>query len=123
MRKRSEVRIVKRGDQYLILDKDDDTIIPRKGFVSDETRAKISESNKGKKVNIESIKKMSEGISKSKNTSGYYRVSKQSRDDCKQGFIYVYKCRVGEVNRTFSSVDLKKLEAKVVAAGYEWKKL
>ena len=55
MRKRSEVRIVKRGDQYLILDKDDDTVVPRKGFVSDETRAKISESNKGKKVNIVSM--------------------------------------------------------------------
>lgn len=106
MRRRNEVRIVKRGDHYLVLDKDDDTVVPRKGFVSDEARAKISE-----------------GISKSKNTSGYYRVSKQSRDDCKQGFIYMYNCRVGEVNKSFSSVDLKKLEAKVVAAGYEWKKL
>lgn len=61
-----------------------------------------------------------EKISKTCNTSGYYRVHKEKDSTCTQGFIWRYEyCEDGRQKR-ISSVDIKKLEKKVKAKGLEW---
>ena len=63
-------------------------------------------------------------ISKSRNTTGYYRVTKTQCKGCKQGFIwrYVYIDENGK-RKQIRVVDIKKLEEKVKARGLEWRKL
>lgn len=59
-----------------------------------------------------------------KNTTGYYRVSKNKNSIYKQGFVYRY--RYYDENgkqKVINSVDLKKLEVKVKERGLPWKKL
>ena len=94
---------------------------------SDETKQKISDANSGenhpsygKKHSKETLKKISKCISKSRNTSGYYRVSKQKAKDCSQGFRYVYSFRENGKTKSFVSVDIDKLKQKVMDAGLEW---
>ena len=75
----------------------------RKGkFHSDETKLKMS---------------------KSKNTTGYYRVCKCRDDRCKQGFRYFYSYMNQSIRKSISSVSLEKLEKKVKNKGLEWRKL
>lgn len=97
---------------------------------SDEHRQKLSESHKGKPGywdgktrSVESIKKMSESLCISQNSSGYYRVSKQNSKRYKQGFRWVYKYRLNGKRKTISSTDIKKLEEKVKAKGLPWRRL
>ena len=61
-------------------------------------------------------------ISAAKNTTGYFRVSKQKNNKCKQGFTWNYQYFEGRKRRNISSTDLKKLKQKVLAKGLEWKK-
>ena len=96
---------------------------------SEETKAKIAiaktgENNYmyGKNHSLETKQKMSESISKKTNTSGYYRVYKQ-KGDFKQGFRWVYRCKVNGQNICYNSVDLKKLEKKVKENGFPFFKL
>ena len=93
---------------------------------SEETKQKISESlkgrepwNKGKNFSDETMIKMS----KNKNTSGYFRVSKRKDKNLKQGYCWVYQyySEDGKPKR-ISSVDIKKLEHKVKSKGLKWKK-
>ena len=58
-----------------------------------------------------------------KNTSGYYRVSKVKDKRYSQGFVWIYVYWEGRKQKTIKSVDLSKLENKVVAKGLEWEKL
>jgi group I intron endonuclease len=58
-----------------------------------------------------------------RNTTGYYRVSQQKNSNCKQGFIWIYKYYDDGIRKSITSVDLKKLEAKVKGKGLLWKKL
>lgn len=97
---------------------------------SEETKAKIAiaktgENNYmyGKNHSLETKQKMSESISKKRNTSGYYRVYKQKGDNYKQGFRWVYRCKVNGQNICYKSVDLKKLEKKVKEKGLPFFKL
>ena len=62
--------------------------------------------------------------SKSKNTTGYFRVTKQPSKSCKQGFSYVYQY-FGKNNKRkiISSVDIDKLKEKVLDKGLEWMEL
>lgn len=97
---------------------------------SEETKEKIAiaktgENNYmyGKKHSLETKLKMSESISKKTNTSGYYRVYKQKGDTYKQGFRWVYRCKVNGKNICLKSVDLDKLERKVKEKGLPFFKL
>lgn len=70
-----------------------------------------------------------QGKSRPSNSTGYYRVHKENGATYKQGFTYVYEVdssRLDGDKRTkkkIKSVDLKKLEEKVKAQGYEWRKI
>lgn len=70
----------------------------------------------------ESKQKMSESASK-RNTTGYYRVSKQKRKECKQGFTWRYRYYEYGKNKQIVSVSLEKLKEKVKSKGLIWKKL
>ena len=94
--------------------------------VSDETKMKISEAHKGKnnhmygKHHSEETKKK---MSKAHNTSGYFRVTKKKSKSCKQGFIWQYIYSKDGKQKRISSVDIKKLEAKVKAKGLKWERI
>ena len=109
---------------------------------SAETRKKMGEAHKGKKHSQETRKKMSEAhkgenhpmygkhhsketkqkMSEVKNTSGYYRVHKKRDNNCKQGFTWKYQYTENGKRKYISSVDLNKLEKKVINKGLEWRK-
>ncbi len=94
---------------------------------SDETKQKMSKRMSGE--NNPMFGKIGENhskygyVKKGGNTSGYYRVYKAKCFRCKQGFFWRYKYRVNGKQKVISSVDLKKLEEKVKAAGLEWRKV
>ena len=79
---------------------------------SEETRKKISESCKGKKRSEETRKKMSE----SRNTTGFYRVSKEEKD-IKQGFTWRYQYQ----NKSIRRINILELKDKVEIQGLPWK--
>lgn len=62
-------------------------------------------------------------MSKSQNTTGYYRVVKERCPKCARGFYYQYRYYSNGKRKRIASVDLKKLEKKVKAKGLPWKKL
>ena len=74
---------------------------------------------KGKHHTFETIQKMS----KTKNTLGYLRVSKQSCKGCKQGFIYAYRTVINGKTISIKSVTIEKLKEKVIKKGFPWMKL
>ena len=87
---------------------------------SKESKRKMSESSKGMKLSEETKTK----ISKSTNTSGYFRVHKRNDKKLKQGFNWVYRYHDENGKRiSISSNDLKQLEVKVKDRGLEWKEL
>lgn len=55
--------------------------------------------------------------------SGYYRVYKVNRSQCKQGFTWVYQYHDGDKRKSISRVDLKELETEVKNRGLEWFKI
>ena len=62
--------------------------------------------------------------SKSKNTSGFYRVFKHKDSSCKQGFIWSYQYYdENKKRKAIKSVDIKKLEQRVKKKGLHWEKL
>ena len=100
-----------------------------------ETIQKMSEANSGRNVSQKTRNKLSKAlsgrelsdehkinVSKSLNTSGYYRVYKKDKKDSKQGFTWVYKYQKDGNRKEISSVDIKKLEEKVRAKGLKWLK-
>lgn len=62
-------------------------------------------------------------MSEARNISGYYRVYKEKKKSCKQGYIWTYKYYEDHKYKTISSVDIKKLEEKVKAKGLKWREL
>lgn len=61
--------------------------------------------------------------SKTKNTTGYFRVYKMKRKAFAQGFTWCYDYMEGGKHKAITSVDLQKLEQKVKSKGLEWIKL
>lgn len=60
-------------------------------------------------------------ISKSVNTSGIFRIRKEKRIDCKQGFIWRYRyIDKGGKDKSISSVDINKLKKKVIDLNLPW---
>ena len=86
---------------------------------SEESRKKISESLKGKKP-YEMTEETKKKMSKSHNTTGFYRVSKEKRNTCKQGFIWVYTDQSKSTRKRLTSTNLLKLQEKVEAQGLLW---
>lgn len=108
---------------------------------SDETKQKISEKLKGRTFSDETLKKFSEinkgknnpmygknyslaekiELSKSQNTTGFFRVSKKSKKSCKNGFNFEYSYYKGHKRKSISSVSINKLKQKVLDKGLPWK--
>ena len=59
-------------------------------------------------------------LSKSKNTTGYFRVYKKKEPSVKQGFTWKYGFYENGKYYQTTSVDLDKLKEKVLARGWEW---
>ena len=96
---------------------------------SEETKRKMSEANKGennpnwgKAFSDEHKKKISEAKSQKMNNTGFYRVSKAKRKDCRKGFRWLYRYyNKNNERKGLSSTNLKKLEQKVLLNNLEWK--
>lgn len=58
--------------------------------------------------------------SKTKNTSGYYRVSKAKDNTCAQGFIYQYTYYDNGKRKKIRRVDINSLELEVKNRGLKW---
>lgn len=72
--------------------------------------------NYGKKLSLEHRL----NLSKVKNDTGYFRVSKEYGEQYKQGFRYRYLYRENGKRKEIKSVDINKLEKKVKEKGLEW---
>lgn len=112
--------------------------------LSEETRKKIREANKGennpfwgKTHSKEARKKISKNnarywankirseetrkkISETKNTTGFYRVSKKKNLQLKQGFRWVYRYYQDGKQINISSINLYKLKEKILSKNLEW---
>lgn len=84
--------------------------------LSEDTKRKIGNKHKGKKLSDESKYK----LSKLKNTTGYFRVTKRKDKRLPQGFYYMYVYYEDNKKKTINSVDLKKLEKRVKEKGLKW---
>lgn len=62
-------------------------------------------------------------ISKTRNSTGFFRVSKQYSDKFKQGFTYRYRYYENGKQKEIISVNLDKLREKVLSKNLEWKEL
>lgn len=85
-----------------------------------EIREKISESLKGRKVPYEISAMVGKKVSETKNTVGYYRVSKKYDKTYKLGYIYTYSFPLEGKQKQISDFSLIKLENKVREKGLEW---
>lgn len=106
---------------------------------TEEAKRKISEAGKGRKHSKETIQllsknRMNEGnpmwnkhhsfqhnleLSKQRNTTGYYRVSKEKRNNS-QGFTWKYQYYVNGGKKRIVSVNIDKLKEKVISKGLLW---
>lgn len=84
---------------------------------SEEHRGKIGNSLSGRKIPLSHRV----NVSKSTNTTGYFRVSKSKSKSCKQGFIWKYSYMENKNHKAIINVDLNKLKEKVLAKGLEWR--
>ena len=100
-------------------------------IVSNKTRNKIK-SNRcdvhgknnpmyGRHHSKSTKKKISDIKFESANTTGYFRVTKHKSPKYKQGFTWVYVYDENGKKKSLSSVNIHKLEEKVLANGLEWK--
>lgn len=91
---------------------------------SEETKRKISVTNKGRTYSEEEKNQISLSVSKSRNTSGYYRVVKERSKRVNQGFLWTYSWVDKDKKRKkLQSIDIEKLRKKVEARGLPWFKM
>lgn len=83
---------------------------------SDKVKKAVSQRCK----NVPITEKHKQNISKTKNTSGYYRVIKEKHKTCKEGFIYRYSYKENGKQKKIRSTTLEKLEEKVRNKGLDW---
>ena len=62
-------------------------------------------------------------ISEYRNTTGYFRVTKQKTKMCKQGFIWAYQYYEDGKRKSITSISIDELEKKVKAKGLLWEKI
>lgn len=86
---------------------------------TEKSKQQMSKSQKGKKF----TQQHKINLSKSRTTTGFYRVSKHIKKDCNQGFTWRYTYYDNGKYVDIESVDIKKLEEKVKSKGLEWRKL
>ncbi|MBQ6099004.1 MAG: hypothetical protein IJL02_03985 [Methanobrevibacter sp.] len=67
--------------------------------------------------------KLSKSISKSRNSTGLYRVSKLNDSNCKQGFRWRYTYWENNKHNLISATSIKKLKEKILKKGLEWRVL
>lgn len=84
----------------------------------EESKRKVSLAKTG----VPRSDKLKKQLSLKKNTTGYFRVSKRKRNN-EQGFSWRYRVHDLGKEIVIESMDLEKLKSKVIARGYEWKKL
>lgn len=99
----------------------------RKGKThSEEAKQKMSESHKGKKNHMFGNHHSEETkilMSESKNTTGYFRVTKMKSKKYNQGFFWRYGYYKDGKRKYIQSASLEKLEKKVKNKGLEWREL
>lgn len=85
-----------------------------------DTKEKIAKSQMGKKHSINSKIQNS----KSRNTTGFFRVSKNKNLNYSQGFVYVYQYYDSNKKRKrISATTIDTLKRKVLDKGLEWREL
>lgn len=84
-----------------------------------ETRKKISESKKGK-LRGKEPKQTLINKSKSRNTTGFFKVIKQNKPLTKQGFLWIYHYKNNNKTKRLASTSLITLKTKVILRGLEW---
>lgn len=62
-------------------------------------------------------------MSKSKNTTGFFRVYKRNNHSVKQGFVWVYRCYENGKRLQIVRVNIDDLEREVKNRGLEWEML
>lgn len=87
--------------------------------ISEETRKKISEKNKGRPCSKETRKR----ISKARNTSGIMNVYKEKRKDCKHGYLWRYRYYENGKQINIRRANLDDLEKEVKKRGQPWIKI
>lgn len=99
---------------------------------SKETRQKISQTRKkkyfgknhnkyGTKQSIKTKEQISITESQSKTTSGFYRISKNKDNSCKNGFRWQYGYTINNKRKNLKSVNLLKLKEKILKKNLSWK--
>ena len=89
---------------------------------SNDVRKKISNTLMGNTLSVQTKNKISKGVSQTKNTSGYYRVSMEKTKRVNQGFFWKYCYMENGKRKSISSVDINKLEEKVKDNKLPWEK-
>ena len=85
---------------------------------TEEMKKAMSEKRKGMK----NSKEHNQRISKTRNSTGFFRVSKIHHSQYKQGFLwsYDYYPEIGSRQKRITSTNLLKLKEKVLSKGLEW---
>ena len=100
---------------------------------SEEAKMKVSRANKGRTMSKEFCEAMSlrkkgmkfsdkwkQNLSKSTNSSGFYRVGKHKGKSFKQGFTWRYTYYEDGNYTDICSVNLLKLKKRVIEKGFDW---
>lgn len=98
---------------------------------SEEHRQNLSDSHKGLITWNKNIKQWPNGLplehclklSKNKNTSGFFRVTKLKDNTCKQGFIWQYTYYEDDKRKKIRRVNIKDLEKEVKKRGLKWEEI
>lgn len=88
-----------------------------------KTREKIRESMNGipnPMQNTEIAHRFAEERCIDRNQTGYYRVTKHFKSDCKQGFYWRCQWREDGKRKSINRVDFDKLKEEVISRGLKW---
>jgi hypothetical protein len=75
----------------------------------------------GNELSQEYKDKVSLGVSKIKNTTGYFRVCKQKDKKIPQGFRWKYRYSKDKKRFSITAITIERLKEKVLARGLEWR--
>ena len=82
---------------------------------NEKTLKKIKNTSNGNKGKVRSLEQR-KTISKTMSTTGFFRVSKDKDNTCKQGFLWRYRYQ----NKKIRRVNLLKLQEEVEVRGLPW---
>ena len=78
---------------------------------------------KGNVLSQEYKDKVGLGVSKTKNSSGYFRVCKHKCKELKQGFTWKYRYSKDKKRIAITAQTIEELKEKVLARGLEWREI